>query len=72
MDAIGTNAGLSSALLGQQIDVAVARKALDAAEVQGQAVVSMLEDALQLQQQMVSDQASGIEPNLSRPLDVLA
>ena len=72
MDAIGSISGMQSALLGQQIDVAVARKALDAAEVQGQAVVSMLEDALQLQQQMVSDQASGIAPHVSRALDVLA
>ena len=72
MDAIGTIAGLPSALLGQQIDVAVARKALDAAQVQGQAVVSMLEDALQLQQQMVSDQAANVDPNLGRALDVLA
>ncbi|MBN2376951.1 MAG: hypothetical protein JXD22_11145 [Sedimentisphaerales bacterium] len=42
---------IASAQLRQQIDVKIAKKTLDAAEVQGEAVVSLLEDAVTFSKQ---------------------
>jgi len=45
---------LANAQLRQQIDVKIAKKTLDAAEVQGEAVVSLLEDAVKFSKQTTS------------------
>ena len=45
---------IASAQLRQQIDVKIAKKSLDAAEVQGEAVVSLLEDAVNFSKQATS------------------
>ena len=42
---------LANAQLRQQIGVKIAKKSLDAAEVQGEAVVSLLEDAVEFSKQ---------------------
>lgn len=47
----------------QAIGVAVAKKSLDAAKQQGQAAISLLEGAVQMQQQ-------SLNPNVGRNLDV--
>ncbi len=45
---------LANAQLRQQIDVKIAKKSLDAAEVQGEAVISLLEEAVQFSKQTTS------------------
>lgn len=54
---------IQAAQTQQAVGVAVARKTLDAAEQQGQAVVSLLEGAVQMQKQ-------SLNPNVGRSLDV--
>ncbi len=66
MTAVSSAIGAGSQL-GSQISMAVAGKTLDAAKAQGQAAVSLLEDAAQMQQQLNS---SG-NPHVGRLLDVV-
>ncbi len=54
---------IQAAQTQQQIGVAVAKKSLDAAKQQGQAAISLLESAVQVQQQ-------SLNPNVGRSLDV--
>jgi hypothetical protein len=61
---------LSAAQLHQQVGVAVARKSLDAMEAQGQAAVSLLEEAASLQDQMVA--AASPLPHIGKTLDTFA
>lgn len=63
MSAIDTS-GLQSAELASRVSVAVAVKAKSAAKAQGEAVVSMLEDAARMQQQLAS-----AAPHLGRRVD---
>ena len=61
---------LQAAQVQQQVDVAVARKSLDAMEAQGQAAVSLLQDAAAFQDQMVA--AASPLPHIGKALDVFA
>ena len=61
---------LQAAQAQQQVDVAVARKSLDAMEAQGQAAVSLLQDAAAFQDQMVA--AASPLPHIGKALDVFA
>ena len=45
---------LSAYQVQQQVSTAVAKKSLDTAKQQGQAAVSMLQDAAQMQKQMLA------------------
>ena len=67
MSSVGSSAGLSSASVASQVGVAVVGKALDAAKAQGEAAVSLLQEAAQLQQQLGS---SG-DPHRGQLLDVV-
>lgn len=61
---------LAQAQVAQQVNTAVARKSLDAAKLQGQAAVSLLQQAASLQKQMV--QNVSLEPGKGTQLDVFA
>lgn len=54
MSQIAAASGASQAGLASQVSTAVAAKTLDTVKAQGQAAISLLEDAAQLQQQSVS------------------
>lgn len=61
---------LSQAQVANQVGMAVARKSLDAAKLQGQAAISLLQQAADMQKQMV--QNVSLEPGKGVNLDVLA
>jgi hypothetical protein len=68
MSAIGSLAsGMQQAQIGQQIGVAIARKGLDAMKQQGQAAVSLLEQAAEVQQNVIR-----ADPHKGHMLDVIA
>jgi hypothetical protein len=54
---------IQAAQTQQAVGVAVAKKSMDAAKQQGQAAISLLESAAQIQQQ-------SLNPNVGRNLDV--
>ena len=56
--------------LVNQVQTRVARKTLDVAEQQGQAAISLLEGAAQLQEQQV--RSLSVEPFKGQALDVIA
>jgi putative motility protein YjfB-like len=58
--------GLAQAQLAQQVSVKIAAKTLDAAKAQGEAAVSLLQAAAQLQDQALA----GLEPGKGQALDV--
>lgn len=58
------------ATLRNEVQTRVARKAQDVAKQQGQAAISLLEGAAQLQQQQV--QTFSVEPHKGHALDLLA
>jgi len=58
--------GLAQAQLAQQVSVKIAAKTLDAAKAQGEAAVSLLQAAAQLQDQTLA----GLEPHKGQTLDV--
>lgn len=58
---------LQQGQVAQQASMAVARKSLDAAKLQGQAAVSLLQQAANLQKQMVR-----VEPGKGGSIDTLA
>lgn len=55
---------ITAAQTQQAIGVAVARKSMDAAKQQGQAAISLLEGAAQIQKM-------SLNPNVGRKLDVM-
>ena len=59
---------LAQAQLAQQVSVKVAAKTLDAAKAQGDAAVSLLQAAAQVQEQALSS----LEPHKGQTLDVTA
>lgn len=61
---------LGSSMVANQVNIAVARKALDAQKAQGAAAVSMLQQAAQLQKQMVANVS--VEPGKGTLIDVTA
>jgi hypothetical protein len=61
---------LAQAQTMQQVDMAVARKSLDATKAQGDAAVSLIQAAADLQQQMV--RTASANPNVGVNLDVVA
>jgi hypothetical protein len=67
---VGGAVALSQARLANQVGMAVARKSLDAAKLQGQAAVSLLQQAATMQKQMV--QQASLEPGKGVHLDVRA
>lgn len=67
---VGSAVALNQAQFAQQVGVAVARKTLDAAKLQGQAAVSLLQQAANLQKDMV--QNVSLEPGKGSQLDVYA
>ncbi len=60
--------GLEQAQLAHQVAVKVAGKAMDAARAQGDAAISLLEAAAEVQEQALS----GLEPGKGQVLDVTA
>ncbi len=71
MSSIPSIAAISSYQQEQVINsvsMAVACKSLDAAKAQGEAAISLLDAAVQMQQQQM--QASGIEPGKGAHIDV--
>ncbi len=61
---------LTSSQVRNEVDMAVARKTLNSAKAQGAAVASLLDEASQLQQAMVTKAIS--EPHKGNLIDVLA
>jgi Putative motility protein len=59
---------LTQAQLAQRVSVKVAAKTLDAAKAQGDAAVSLLEAAAQVQEQALGN----LEPHKGQTLDVTA
>jgi len=59
---------LSQAQLAQEVSMKVASKALDAAKVQGEAAISLLEAAAEVQKQSVGS----TDPHKGQALDVRA
>ena len=59
--------GTANPLLTSQISVAVAEKAQDAAKLEGEAALSLLQDAAQMQQQL----SASPDPHRGTFLDVI-
>ncbi len=57
--------GSSTSTLMQAVEIAVARKALDAQEVEGEAVLTLLDQSAEVMQQMARE----LEPELGQLLD---
>ncbi|MCG8510701.1 MAG: putative motility protein [Rhodospirillales bacterium] len=70
ISSIGADASLSQAQVKQQVGVAVARKALDAAQAQGDAAVSLLQQAADLQGEL--NQSGGGGGSVGQNIDVRA
>ena len=64
--------GLAQAQLLQQVDVAVARKTLDAAEAQGEAALALLDAAAELAEQPARQASGATQPGKGRLIDVSA
>ena len=64
--------GFTQAQLLQRVDVAVARKTLDAAEAQGEAALALLDAAADFAEQPVRKASGVTEPGKGRLIDVSA
>ncbi len=62
-----SSANLAGSQLGAEVSLAVAVKAQDAAKAQGDAAISLLQDAARLQQQITVSQ----DPHRGKLLDIL-
>lgn len=58
--------GASTASLMQAVEISVAREALDAQEVEGEAVLALLDQTAEVMEQMARE----LDPDLGRLLDV--